>query len=160
MIEIFLHHQQVRTVKLVNADPEWTAEEFAIECAGRGASVWLEDAKESLQPETRLSELGITGRCHLHVSCRPAVEVKVRYAGHTIESSVSPALTIGILHKWAASPEGFKLTDNESAKHILVISGTNTELDQADHIGCWVDDHCSVSLDLLPKERFEGSVQP
>jgi len=156
MIEIFLHHKRACTTDLVKVDPDKTVEDFAIEYGGKGAFVWLEDGKEPLKPEMTLAELGVTARCHIHVSSCPIVEAKVRYAGDTVECSVSPATTIGTVHKWAASPEGFKLTDSESAKHILVVCGTNTDLDRAEHIGCFADDDCTVCLDFLPKERFEG----
>ena len=96
-------------------------------------------------------------RCHVHVSSCKAVAVKVRFAGQTpIEESFPPAATAGSILKWAASPEGFKLTDSQAAKHLLAVFGTNTELDQADHIGFFADDDCSVYLDLLPRDRFEG----
>ena len=90
-----------------------------------------------------------------HLLCS-IVQVKVRYAGDTRECSLSPASTIGEVHKWIASPQGFKLTDTESAKHELAICGEDTALDRAEHIGCYVDENCSVCLDLLPKERFAG----
>ena len=159
MIEIFLH-QRARATEFVKVDPDKTVEDFALECAGKGAFVWFEDAKDSLKPEMRLSEFRVTARCHVHVSFCSIVEVKVRYAGDIVECSVSPATTIGAVHKWAASPEGFKLTDSESAKHVLVVCGTNTDLNQSEHIGCFSDDDCSVCLDLLPKERFEGRRRP
>ena len=96
-------------------------------------------------------------RCHVHVTSCKAVVVKVRFAGLTpIEESFPPAATADSILKWAASPEGFKLTDSQAAKHLLGVCGTNTELDQADHIGFFADDDCSVCLDLLPKERPAG----
>ena len=156
MIEIFLHHQRARTTEFVKVDPDKTVEDFAIEYGGKGALVWLEDGKESLKPEMTLAELGVTARCHIHVSFCQIVEVKVRYDGLTIEDSVSPAATSGAILKWAAGPEGFKLTDSQIAKHLLVTCETKTELEQTAHIGFFADDDCSVCLDLVPKERFQG----
>ena len=159
MIQIFLH-QKSRSTDMVKVDPHRTVEDFATECAGKGAFLWLEDATESLKPEMRLCEAGVTESCHVHISLCSIVQVKVRFAGDTRECSVSPASTIGEVHKWAASTQGFKLTDTESAKHALAICGEDTDLDQAEHIGCFVDEDCSVCLDLLPKERFAGKTLP
>ena len=154
-MEIFLHQRATET-GFIKVDPDKRVREFAIECLGEEALVWLEDGKEALDPDKMLAEVGVVERCHIHVSTCKGVVVKVRFGGDVIEESLPPASTAGAILKWAASPEGFKLTDSEAAKHLLAICGTNTELDQADHIGFFADDDCSVCLDLLPRERFEG----
>ena len=155
MIEIFLHLRG-RMTEFVGVDPARTVEQFGIECLGPGATVWLEDADDALSARRSLEAVGVTARCHVHVSLCRAIVVKVRYGGDTREGSFPPATTVGRVHKWAASPEGFKLTDSEAAKHLLAICDTNIELDQAEHIGFFADDDCWVCLDLLPKDRFAG----
>ena len=154
-MEIFLHQRAIET-GFIKVDPDKKVGDLAIECLGEGALVWVEDGKEALDPEKTLVEVGVVDRCHIHVSICKGIVVKVRFGGDVIEESLPPATTAGVILKWAASPEGFKLTDSEAAKHLLAICGTNTELDQADHIGYFADDDCSVCLDLLPRERFEG----
>ena len=154
-MEIFLHQRATKT-GFVQVDPGQKVHDLAIECLGDDAFVWLEDGKEPLDPDKTLAEVGVVERCHVHVSTCKGVFVKVRFGGDPIEDSLPPATTADSILKWAASPEGFKLTDSEAAKHLLAICGTNTELDQADHIGFYADDDCSVCLDLLPRERFEG----
>ena len=155
-MELFLH-QRATEIGFIQVDPSTKVGAFGLECLGDEASVWLEDGKEALDPEKTLAEAGVVERCHVHVSSCKAVAGKVRFAGQTpIEESFPPAATAGSILKWAASPEGFKLTDSQAAKHLLAACGTNTELDQADHIGFFADDDCSVCLDLLPRERFEG----
>ena len=154
-MEIFLHQRATET-RFIKVDPDRTVRHFAIACLGEGALVWLEDGKEALDPEKTLTEIGVVERCHVHVSTCKGVLVKVRFGGDSIEESFPPPTSADFILKWAASPEGFKLTDSEAAKHVLAICGTDTELDQADHIGFYADDDCSVCLDLLPRERFEG----
>ena len=155
MIEIFLH-QRGRATEFVEVDPARTVEQFGIECLGPGATVWLEDAAGALSARMSMEAVGVTARSHVHVSPCPKIFVKVRFAGDTIECDTPPATTVGRVHKWAASPEGFKLTDSEAAKHVLAICDTKTELDQAEHIGFYADVDCSVCLDLVPKDRFAG----
>ena len=117
-MEIFLHQRTTETA-FIKVDPSTKVGAFGIECLGDGASVWLEDGKEMLDPEKTLAEAGVVERCHVHVSSCKAVVVKVRFAGQTIEESFPPAATAGSILKWAASPEGFKLTDSQAAKHLL-----------------------------------------
>ena len=155
-MEIFLHKRTTKT-EFIEVDPCKKVRDFASECVGDGAFVWLEGGKDALDPEKTLAEAGMVDRCHVHVSRCKAVTAKVRFAGQNpIEGVFSPALTADFILKWAASPEGFKLTDTEAAKHLLVVCGTETEVDQADHIGLFADEDCSVCLNLVPKERFEG----
>ena len=155
-MEIFLHQRAVET-EFVKVDPSKKIGDFGIECGGDGALVWLEDGKEALDPEKTLAEAGVVDRCHVHVSYCKAATIKVRFAGQSpIEGVFSPAATADFILKWAASPKGFKLTDTEAAKHVLAVCGSDTELDQADHIGFFVDDDCSVCLDLVPRDRFAG----
>ena len=154
-MEIFLHQRATEAV-FIKVDPDMTVRDFAKECLCEGALVWLEDGKEPLDPEKTLTEVGVVERCHVHVSTCKGVLVKVRFGGDSKEESFPPPTSADFILKWAASPEGFKLTDSEAAKHLLTICGTDTELDQADHIGLYADDDCSVCLDLLPRERFEG----
>ncbi|MDE2934622.1 MAG: hypothetical protein OXS47_12265 [Chloroflexota bacterium] len=155
VVEIFLH-RRAQPLEVITVDEATSVEELAVECEAVGALVWLEDEEEPLNPTETLEAVGVVARCHVHVSLCPKVTVKVRYGGDTIERPVSPAATAGRLLKWAAGPEGFKLTDTEAAKHVLVICGTTSEFKQAEHVGFIADDDCSVCLDLLPKERFEG----
>ena len=154
-MEIFLHRRAAET-EFMKVDPGKKVEDFGVECLGGGAFVWLEDGEEALELEKTLAEAGVVDRCHIHVSCCKAVVVKVRYGGDSIEESFSPATTAHLILKWAASPEGFKLTDTEAAKHLLRTCETKTDLDQADHIGLYIEDDCSVCLDLVPRERFQG----
>lgn len=154
-MEIFIHHRSTET-EFIKVDPDRKVRDFGVECQGAGALVWLEGGKEALEPDKTLAEAGVVERCHVHVSCCKAVVVKVRFNGHSVEDSFPPVVTADTILKWAASPEGFKLTDSQAAKHLLVVCETEKELDHAEHIGLFADNDCSVCLNLVPRERFEG----
>lgn len=155
MIEAFLHRRD-RPLELVKVDPAKSVEQFAIECCGPGSFVWLEDCEEALDPGMTLEAVDVIDRCHLHVSMCQKVAVKVRFNGEVIERTLSPATTSDAILKWAASPEGFKLTDDQRVKHLLAICGSDIEFEPQEHVGYFADDLCWVCLDLIPKERFEG----
>lgn len=154
MIEITLHTRGCG-IGFVKVDPRKTVREFGIECSGDQALVWLEDSEAPLAPERSLGAVGVTDRCHVHVSLCRTVAVKVRYHGKSIDSLVSPATSAAAIFEWAVSSKGFKLTDTEAAKHELVICGSEAEFAPPEHIGSIADD-CSVCLDLRPKEKFAG----
>ncbi len=154
-MEIFLH-QRVTATEFVEVDPEMKVVDFAKECLGEGALVWIEDGQEPLDPNKMLNDAGVVERCHLHVSRCMEILVKVRFGGDSIERSFPPPTSADFILKWAVNPKNFKLTDSEAAKHLFAICGTDTELDPADHIGRYADDDCAVCLDLVPRERFEG----
>ena len=155
MSKVFLHCRG-KEIQLVELNPDTTVEAFGVEHVGPGAAVWLEDVKKPLNSQDTLAVVGVVEQCHVHVSSCKGIIVKVRYAGKTIEWSVSPAETVGKVHKWATSSEEFKLTDRESAKHELAVCETKSPPDVTEHVGCFADNDCSVCFDLRPKERFAG----
>ena len=155
MIEIFLH-MRAREIAFVEVDPQEAVKDFGMKCLGEEAFVWLEDSEVPLDPEVGLAAVGVTERCHVHVSLCQKVAVKVRFNDKPIESWVSPAASADQILKWAAGPEGFKLTDSQAAKHELVTCGSETEFAPPEHIGSIADEDCSVCLDLRPKAKFAG----
>ncbi len=156
-MEIYLHSRQDGALKLVEAEPTWTVEEFlARSGAPEGADAWLEDGDASLERTSTLADVGVRERAHLHLSTCRKVAVSVRYGGDTKSREFPPGATIASVFAWATGPKGFDLTPTERAKHTLALCDGNTELDRSAHIGSFADDDCSACLDLAPKERFEG----
>ena len=141
---------------MVDLVPDKTVDEFGLECAGPGVLVWLEDAGKPLDPSVTLAVAGVDDLSHLHISHCKDVFVKVRYNGNSVEGRFSPAMTVAPIFKWATGPEGFKLTDNESAQHHFAVCGTQTGVDEAEHIGCLADEDGEVCVDLVPNDRFAG----
>lgn len=156
MIKIYLHSRE-KEIQWVDAKPDMTVEEFGAEHVGPGATVWLEDGKEELNSQCTLVDVGIDEHCHVHVSLCKEVLVKVRFAGESIESSVSPAETVGRIYKWATNSPEFKLTESETAKHELAVCESKRLVDVSEHVGSLAGDGCSVCFDLRPKERFAGA---
>ncbi|MCY4151385.1 MAG: hypothetical protein OXE94_04010 [Aestuariivita sp.] len=154
-MEIFLH-QRAKPPSFVEIDLNVTIADLAGECLTVGAHVWIENGHQPLDPAKTLVEIGITERCHLHVSICNEILVKVRFADTSIDRKFPPPTSTASILNWAVRPDNFNLTVSQVAKHVLVIRDTDTELNLEEHIGFYADDDCSVSLDLVPKERFEG----
>lgn len=58
--------------------------------------------------------------------------------------------------EWATGPKGFRLGANDKAEHMLIITGTETQVDEDGHLEAYASDACAAEFDLVPKHRFEG----
>ena len=153
--EIFLHQRQ-KDVQIVEVELDTTIQKFATIHLSEKAYVWLQDAREPLDPDKTLGGAGITALSHVHVSLTKKTDVKVYQTDQGIERAFSPAATVERVFNWAIGPDGFKLTSTEAAKHLLATCEKQEELDLEEHIERYAGDDYTVCLDLVPRNRFEG----
>ena len=156
MNEIFLH-QRTKETEFVEVDTDGTVEEFGVGCVGEGAKVWFEDAEKPIDPSSTFGSANVNDHCHIHVSLCPIVQVKVLYGGNSKERSFTPAMTVDRVFKWVTGPEGFKITQTEAAKLVLVPHETKVEINVNEHVGHFADDDCYVTFDLVADDgKFQG----
>ena len=154
-LQVFVHGRR-NALDIISVDPGTSVRNLAVDCGGTVADVWLENADEPLAPDLTLEVAGVEDRCHIHVSdCREVV-VHVRYNGEVKPFKSSPAATADHLLQRAAGDEGFGLTEDQRASHMLVLARADDGLDRDAHIGSVVVEDCVVSLDLSPKHRYQG----
>ncbi len=154
-LKVFVHGQQDE-LDIIPVDLGTSVRDLAADCGETSANVWLENADEPLDPDLTLEAVGVTDQCHIHVSdCREVV-VHVRYNGDEKRFESSPAATADHLLRRVAGDEGFGLTEDQRASHMLVLAGADDGLDRDAHIGSVVVEDCVVSLDLSPKHRYQG----
>ena len=158
MFKIFLHCRE-KEIQWVDVKPSTTVEAFGAEHVGPGAAVWREGGKDPLNSQSTLADVGIDEHCHVHVSVCKDVLVKVRFAGKSLECTVSPAETVEKIYKWATDSGEFKLTESERAKHELAVCETKRLPDVSEHVGSFANNTCAVCFDLRPKERFAGAAR-
>lgn len=80
----------------------------------------------------------------------------VRFNGN-YEHAYGPATTIKTVERWAFGPKVANFSEEQAAKHVLAVPGADHFLEDGVHIGSLVmPDSCTVTLDLLPRSRFEG----
>lgn len=61
------------------------------------------------------------------------------------------------MYRWASGPHAANLSPEQAAKHVLAVPGADHFLADSVHIGSLAQPgSCAVTLDLLPRERFEG----
>lgn len=155
-MEIYVHSVESEDPKLIKIEATMLVRELVV---GReGEAVWIEEQDEALDLDITLEVAGLKNRHHVHRGHCRQVEVVIRYGGEPPRSrTFSPSATIDRVFKWVTGPEGFNLTPEQSVKHMLILPGADHALDKSVHVGSLVkEDKCEVSLDLAPKERFEG----
>lgn len=122
-----------------------------------GGCIWIEDVDEEVSLDIGLLQAGIGHRHHLHRGRCRRVEVVVRFNGLRYTGSFGPATTIKTVEKWAFGHAAADLSAEQAAKHVLAEPGADHFLAATVHIGSLVTSgSCQVTLDLLPRDRFEG----
>lgn len=154
-IELFVHGPGAEDPALITIGVTRRVRELVLdeEPAGR---VWIEEVDEEVDLDITLEEAGIRHRHHVHRGRCRRVEVFVRFNGEFIRD-FGPGTTIKTVYRWVSGPDAANLSPEQAAKHVLAVPGADHFLADSVHIGSLVQPgSCSVTLDLLPRERFEG----
>lgn len=93
----------------------------------------------------------------LHIGRCKHVQVKVRYAGRVEEHQFSPAATIEHVKDWAT--KHFHIAKHDAAELSLQLIGSEVQPARDKHVGCFVDEHCSVGFDLVRSYTVNGDAQ-
>jgi hypothetical protein len=152
-MQIYLHSEGHEDPELVEVDETITVKEFLVDRDGE--LLWIEEVDEAVAADLTFVAAGIEHRGHVHVGRCAKVEVSVRYGGETKKRKFAPTAHIRKVVKWATGPDGFNLSEDESAKHILELPGSDHRVPDRTHVGSVAHD-CALVLDLRPKIRHEG----
>lgn len=158
-MDLYLHEAGQKDPQLIEVTPTETVAQVAGDGDdGEAFELWLEDQEEPLDRSQTLEQAGVVDRQHVHRSRCRRIAVTVRYAGREpIEKPFGPAKTIRRVFDWATGEHGFPLTPEQRAKHVLALPGADQYLAWTVHVGSVADPAtCGVTLELYPKERFEG----
>lgn len=154
-MQIYAHTAGNEDPELIEVEDTVLVRELVV--GHEGDMLWIEEQDEVLDLDTTLVAAGMQHRHHVHRGRCHRVDVRVRYGGEHRSEAFGPSATIGRVFRWVTEPEGFNLTAEERAKHVLALPGADHALDMSVHVGSLVDaGECAVVLDLIPKERFEG----
>jgi hypothetical protein len=117
--------------------------------------IWLEETEEEVDLELTFAAAGIGHHHHVHKGRCRTVEVTVRWNGNH-EQTYAPATTIATVEKWAFH-EVAHFSPEQAAQHVLAEPGADHFLAGGVHVGSLVKPgSCGVTLDLLPRSRFQG----
>jgi hypothetical protein len=119
--------------------------------------IWLEDVDEEINLELTLLEAGIGHQHHVQRSHCRVISVDVRFADERFHRDFAPSTTIKRVREWAVGPDAARLSPDQAVEHVLATPGADHFLDGNVHVGSLVvGKSCSVIVDLLPRNRFEG----
>ena len=153
MIEIYVHLEGAQDPELVQVSSSGRVVDLLTE----GERLWLQDGAEPIPDDSLLPVAGIARRSHVHRGRCKEVKVRVRHAGEDRFGEFPPSARVLRVFRWATGPEGFKLPEGQIPKHGLALPEGKELLDWGVHIGSLVDGaRCVVTVDLVPKDRFEG----
>jgi hypothetical protein len=154
-MELFLHTSDSEDPEIIEIEAIASVRSLLVDDDPDGG-VWIEEVDEEIDLDLTLEVAGIHHRRHVHRGRCRHVKVIVRWNGHH-EHSFGPSRTIKTVEKWAFGPEVANFSKEQAAKHVLAVPGADHFLDPGVHIGSLTNPgECSVTLDLLPRSRFEG----
>ena len=90
----------------------------------------------------------------LHIGRCKHANVKVRYAGNNVERQFSPAATIEHVKNWAVKQ--LQITKHDANELSLQLIGSDVQPARDQHVGIFVDNHCSVGFDLIRSYTVNG----
>ena len=155
-MQLFLHTPGNEGPELVEIEATALVRELIVARDPDGR-VWIEEVDDEVDLDVTLEEAGIKHRHHVHHGRCHRVEVVVRFNADRFEDDFGPGTTIKTVYKWVAGSDAANLSADQAAKHVLALPGANAFLDAGVHVGSLVTEgSCKVTLDLLPRERFEG----
>ena len=124
---------------------------------GAEGRIWIEEIDEETDLDITLAAAGIGHHHHVHRGHCRRVDVVVRFNGANFEHHFGPARTIKKVARWAFGPEAANLSKEQAATHVLAVPGADHPLQDDVHVGSMVKPgSCTVTLDALPRSRFEG----
>ncbi len=155
-MEVFVHSMGAEHPEIIEVDATLLVRELLADDQ-HDVQIWLEDVDEAISPDATLAAAGIGHHHHVHRGHCRRVAVVIRFNGTSYERSFAPGTTIKKVEKWAFGPHAANLSPEQAAKHVLAVPGADHFLEDGVHIGSLVTSGgCEITLDLLPRARFEG----
>jgi hypothetical protein len=154
-MELFIHTAGKEDPDVVEVEETLLVRELITgEDDGR---IWMEEVDEEVTLDMTLADAGIHHHHHVHRGRCARVEVVVRHNGENFTHTFGPGTTIKTVEKWAFGDKAADLSPDQAAKHVLALPGADHFLAATVHVGSLVAvGGCQVTLDLLPRDRFEG----
>lgn len=152
--ELFVHAPGSEHPSIVEVEETAVIRTVLVEDDGDG-HVWLEESEEELDLDLTFAAAGIGHHQHVHRGRCSRVEVTVRWNGNH-EHPYPPSSTIATVEEWAFNSVAH-FSAEQAALHVLAEPGADHFLEGSVHVGSLTKaDVCAITLDLLPRSRFEG----
>jgi hypothetical protein len=122
-------------------------------------ALFAEDIDDELETTGLVCEFEMAAGVKLHGHRCRKIDVSVSYNGVALAYIYAPSATVARIKHHAAT-DGFHLTEEAAAEHVLQIKGTTTQPKPGTHVGA-LSGHpeCRIAFDLVPKHRVQGSFE-
>jgi hypothetical protein len=121
--------------------------------------LFAEDVDDDLDTSMLVCQFEVSAGTKLHAHRCRKIDVAVSYNGVTAPFTCAPSATVGRVKQHAAI-DGFHLSEEAAAEHVLQIKGTTTQPNPGAHIGALVrHPECHIAFDLVPKQRVQGALE-
>lgn len=156
-MQVFIHTEGREEPELVEVHDTMLVSELLVFGDARGSEIlMIEEVDEPLDLDVTVSAAGIRHRHHVHRGRCHRIAVRVRYNGDKTDE-FRPTATVRRVFDWATGEDGFDLTPEQKATHVLALPDADYYLDWDVRIVTLITaGTCDLVLDLTPKERFEG----
>lgn len=121
--------------------------------------LFAEDIDEALDAAMLVREIETTSGTKVHAHRCRKIDVAVTFNGTTLPYEYAPSATIARIKRHVAI-EGFHLSEEAAAEHVLQIKGSTTQPAPGTHLGALVHHpQCRIAFDLVPKVRVQGAYE-
>ena len=121
--------------------------------------LFAEDVDDELDVAVLVREFEIQAGTKIHAHRCRKIDVSVSYNGVSLPYVYAPSATIARVKRHAAI-EGFHLSEEAAAEHVLQIKGSTVQPAPGTHIGALVrHPECRIAFDLIPKHRVQGAFE-
>lgn len=154
----FIHKAGTSEIALSEHEGVATIGEIAAKHDADGeALVFVNDNDEPADYDQTLDDAGVSATGHIYIARCRRVTATMNFKEESKPREFPPNVAMQAVFEWATGPKGYKLDATDKAEHMLVITGTETPVDEDTHLEAYVaGDVCTAEFDLVPKHRFEG----
>jgi len=121
--------------------------------------LFAEDIDDELDMSVLILEFEKPAGTKIHAHRCRKIDVSVSFNGVTLPYVYAPSATIARIKRHAAI-EGFHLSEEAAAEHVLQIKGDTIQPAPGTHVGALVrHPECHIAFDLVPKHRVQGAFE-
>lgn len=154
-MELFVHTPGKEHPDIIEVEETAVIRTLGVE-ENEDGHVWVEGSEEEIDLDLTFAAAAVRHHHHLYRGRCRRVEVVLRWGGENHEHQYAPGTTMATLEKWAFHKVAH-FSDEQAAHHVLAEPGADHFLEGSVHVGSLVKPgSCTVTLDLLPRSRFEG----
>lgn len=162
LVTIFYQAEGLASVEFIEVERETTMASVREILGTKHAwaaeiALFAEDADGVIDGALLVRDIEVATGTKLHAHRCRRIDVSVSYNNATVAYRYAPSATIARITRHAAI-DGFHLSEEAAAEHVLQIKGSTVQPARGTHLGALVHHpECRIAFDLVPKVRVQGA---